>query len=188
MRGNRLQLQWNATRAEKLFAGAPERFAGLAARADSGLPLPHFDLPVRLRSTAALRERPIRSENVIGVLRGSDPRLRDEYVVLSAHMDHIGVGRPVNGDSINNGAMDNAAGTALLMDAARQLAANRSGLRRSIIFAAVTAEEKGLLGSRYFAFHPTVPSSAIVADLNTDMFLPIIPLRMIRSRRIGSRR
>jgi Zn-dependent M28 family amino/carboxypeptidase len=99
--------------------------------------------------------------------------------VLTAHLDHIGISRPVNGDSINNGAMDNASGTALLMDAARQLAANRAALERSIVFAAVTAEEKGLLGSRYYSFNPTVPSGAIVANINTDMFLPIIPLKMI---------
>ena len=178
-RGNRLSLQWNAGRAEKLFAGAPERFAAIAARADSGLPLPHFDLPVRLRSTVALRERAITSENVVGILPGSDPRLRDEYVVLTAHLDHIGIGRPINGDSINNGAMDNASGAALLMDVARQLASSGAAPRRSIVFAAVTAEEKGLLGSRYFSFNPTVPAGAIVADINTDMFLPIIPLKMI---------
>jgi hypothetical protein len=178
-RGNGLSVQWNSTRGEKLFAGAPERFATIAARADSGLPLPHFDLPVRLRSVAALRERALTSDNVIGILPGSDPRLRDEYIVLSAHLDHVGIGRAIDGDSIYNGAMDNAAGTALLMNAARQLAANRGALKRSIVFAAVTAEEKGLLGSRYFAFNPTVPSGAIVANVNTDMFMPIIPLKMI---------
>jgi hypothetical protein len=177
--GNRLSVEMNATRAEKLFAGAPERFATLSVKADSGLPLPHFALPVRIRSSVQLMERAIVSDNVAGILPGTDPRLRDEYVVLTAHLDHVGVGRAVDGDSIYNGAMDNASGAALLMDVARQLSAKRGQLRRSILFLAVTGEEKGLQGSRYFANRPTIAGSAIVADLNTDMFLPIIPLRSI---------
>jgi Zn-dependent M28 family amino/carboxypeptidase len=124
-------------------------------------------------------EQTITSDNVVGLLRGSDPALRDEYVVLTAHLDHVGVGRPVEGDSIYNGAMDNAAGSALLMEMARVLASQRGNLRRSVLLVAVTGEEKGLLGSRYFAFHPTVANGSIVANLNTDMFLPIIPLKMI---------
>jgi hypothetical protein len=177
--GNQLSVQFNAARAEKLFAGAPARFEALAAAADSGLPLPHFALQVRIRSTARVEERPIVSDNVVGILTGTDPALRDEYVVLTAHLDHIGIGRPVNGDSIYNGAMDNASGAALLMDVARELGARKAPLRRSVAFVAVTGEEHGLLGSRWFANHPSVPSSSIVADLNTDMFLPIIPFRML---------
>lgn len=179
MRGNRLYVQMNAARGEKLFARAPRSFAWLATRADSGLPLPRFDLPVRLRSRVHVVEQQITSDNVAGLLRGNDPNLRDEYVVLTAHLDHVGIGRPERGDSIYNGAMDNAAGSALLMEMARLLGAQRASLRRSVILVAVTAEEKGLLGSRYFAFNPTVPDASIVANLNTDMFLPIIPLRMI---------
>lgn len=173
--GNTLSVQWNAARAEQLFTGAPERFASLMAKADSGLPLPTFALKVRIRSTVAMTETKILSQNVAGVLRGTDARLKDEYVVLTAHLDHIGVGRPENGDSIYNGAMDNASGTALLMDVARELKARGTSLKRSVIFLAVTGEEKGLLGSRYYAAHPTVPIRRIVANLNTDMFLPIIP-------------
>jgi len=177
--GNQLSVQFNSARAEKLFAGTPGLFVALMARADSGLPLPQLSLPIRIRSVARINERAITSENVIGILPGADPALRGEYVVLTAHLDHLGVGRPVNGDSIYNGAMDNASGTALLMDVARRLAASHASLRRSIVFAVVTGEEKGLLGSRFFANHPTVPSGSIVADLNTDMFLPIIPFTMI---------
>lgn len=179
MHGNRLNVQVNAARGEKLFEGAPRSFAWLAARADSGLPLPRFDLPVRIRSRVQVLEQSITSDNVAAVLRGNDPALRDEYVVLTAHLDHVGIGRPENGDSIYNGAMDNAAGSALLMEMARVLGPQRASLRRSIILVAVTAEEKGLLGSRYFAFNPTVPGGSIVANLNTDMFLPLIPLKMI---------
>jgi Zn-dependent M28 family amino/carboxypeptidase len=99
--------------------------------------------------------------------------------VLSAHLDHIGRGEPVKGDSIYNGAMDNASGTATLLEVARRLHDADVRLRRSVVFLSVTAEEQGLLGSRYFMAHPTVPASAIVADLNTDMFLPLFPMRSL---------
>lgn len=178
-RGNRLSVTFNAARAAKLFDGAPEPFAAIAARADSGLPLPHFALPVRLRSRVTLVTSKVASDNVVGLLRGSDPALRDEYVVVTAHLDHVGVGRAVNGDSIYNGAMDNASGTALLMEVARRLQEGNVRPRRSLLFTAVTAEEKGLLGSRYYANHPTVPAAKIVANLNTDMFMPIVPFTMV---------
>jgi Zn-dependent M28 family amino/carboxypeptidase len=99
--------------------------------------------------------------------------------VLSAHLDHVGIGEPINGDKIYNGAMDNASGSALLLDIAAAMHAANSKPRRSILFLFVTAEEKGLLGSKYFASYPTVPRASIVADLNTDMFLPIIPLKIL---------
>ncbi|HJQ20003.1 MAG TPA: M28 family peptidase [Gemmatimonadaceae bacterium] len=109
----------------------------------------------------------LRSENVIGVVRGSDPKLRNEYVLFSAHWDHFGIGTPVNGDSIYNGAEDNASGTSDLLAVARAAAAGPAP-KRSMIFAFVTAEESGLLGSRYFAEHPTVPIGDIVANINVD--------------------
>jgi hypothetical protein len=177
--GNQLSLTFNPGRAERLFAGAGETFAALAARADSGLPLPRFALPTRIRSSVRLIERRITSDNVVGLLPGTDPALRAEFVVLTAHLDHVGIGPAVNGDSIYNGAMDDASGAALLMDAARQMARSRIARGRSVLFVAVTAEEHGLLGSRWFATHPTVPGGAIVADLNTDMFLPFMPLRYV---------
>jgi Zn-dependent M28 family amino/carboxypeptidase len=99
---------------------------------------------------------------------------------LSAHVDHIGIGEPINGDRIYNGAMDNASGTAALLDIAASWKAHSEQLRRSVLFVFVTAEEKGLLGSRYFAAHPTVPLHSMVADLNLDMFLPIIPLKVLK--------
>jgi Zn-dependent M28 family amino/carboxypeptidase len=177
-RGNRLALNWNSARAALLFDGAPESFPKLLARADSGFPLPHFPLKVRLRSFVATIERPVTSFNVAGLRRGTDPKLRNEYVVLTAHSDHV-TGRAVNGDSIYNGAMDNASGTALLLETARLLREGNVSLGRSVIFLAVTAEEKGLLGSRYYANHPTVRPNTIVANLNTDMFLPIIPFKHV---------
>jgi Zn-dependent M28 family amino/carboxypeptidase len=121
----------------------------------------------------------ITSDNVAGVLAGSDPALRNEYVVLTGHLDHLGIGGAVNGDRIYNGAMDNASGIASLIETARALAARPQRPKRSVMFVAVTAEEKGLLGSRYFASHPTVPAAGIVANVNMDMFLPLFPMKSV---------
>ena len=108
------------------------------------------------------------SENVVGVVRGHDSKLKKEYVALSAHWDHLGIGVPVNGDSIYNGAVDNGTGVASLLAVARA-AAKLPSTRRSLIFLFVTGEESGLLGSQYFGEHPTVPAANIVADLNMDV-------------------
>ena len=114
------------------------------------------------------------SPNVIGVIRGTDPELADEYVVYTAHLDHVGVGVEVDGDDIYNGMYDNAMGTAIMIETARALAAKPP--RRSIMFIALTGEERGLLGSEYFAQYPTVPTDSIVANVNIDMPLFIYPL------------
>ena len=108
------------------------------------------------------------SANVVGVVRGHDSKLRNEYVALSAHWDHLGIGVPVDGDSIYNGAVDNASGVASLLAIARA-AAKMPATRRSLIFLFVTAEEAGLLGSQFYGEHPTVPATSIVADLNMDV-------------------
>ena len=119
------------------------------------------------------------SANVIGRLPGSDPKLKEEYVVLSAHMDHLGVGEPIKGDRIYNGAMDNASGCAVMPDLADSLTRSKAKLKRSLLLVFVTAEEKGLLGSKYFTKRPTVPPASLVADINTDMFLPLFPLKLL---------
>lgn len=177
--GERLGLAVNPARAEKFFAGSPHTFAEIVDLAEAGKPLPRFALPVSLK--ASLREETgnVESFNVAGIIRGSDTVLSKEYVVLSAHLDHLGIGPPVGGDTIYNGAMDNASGCAALLDFAETLRESRVRLRRSILLVFVTAEEKGLLGSRWFAVHPTVPSDSMVADLNIDMFLPLFPLRLV---------
>jgi Zn-dependent M28 family amino/carboxypeptidase len=170
----------NHERAELLFAGAPQPYAAVQALADSGARLPRFELPVRLRATVAVDESEAVSDNVVGRLPGADPAVASEYVALTAHLDHLGVGQPQGGDSIYNGAMDNASGIATLLEAATSLGRRQANPRRSLLFVAVTAEEKGLLGSDWFAEHPTVPEgSRIVANLNTDMFLPLNPLRQL---------
>jgi Zn-dependent M28 family amino/carboxypeptidase len=113
----------------------------------------------------------LESENVVGVIAGSEKKLREQYIVYSAHWDHLGIGPAVNGDSIYNGAADNASGTSALLAIARA-SAKLSLPRRSQLFVFVTAEESGLLGSEWFATHPTVPVNQIIADLNMD----VVPL------------
>jgi Zn-dependent M28 family amino/carboxypeptidase len=169
----------NPARAELLFAGTGHRFEELAALGEKRAALPRFALPLRLRMTSSLAESDVHSNNIIAVVRGSGPELRHEYVVLSAHLDHLGIGEPVAGDRINHGAMDNASGSALLLELARSLAKSPQPPKRSVLFLWLTGEEKGLLGSSYFAARPTVPIDSIVADLNVDMFLPIIPLKRV---------
>jgi Zn-dependent M28 family amino/carboxypeptidase len=121
----------------------------------------------------------VKSENLAGVVEGSDATLRKEYVVISAHLDHLGIGEPVNGDKIYNGAMDDASGIASLLEISRRIRESGAKPKRSILFLAVTGEEKGLLGSRYFAEHPTMEGKNIVADLNMDMYLPLFPLKYL---------
>ena len=177
--GQKLAVTINPARAEKFFAGTGHTFKDILARAEAGKPLPTFELPASLRATVGVASEEIESPNVVGLLPGTDPVLKDEYVVLSAHLDHVGIGEPVNGDRIHNGAMDNASGIAGLIETAVAIRDAGTRLRRSLVFLAVTAEEKGLLGSRYYANHPTVPADRIVANVNTDMFLPIIPMRSV---------
>ncbi|MCP3162074.1 M20/M25/M40 family metallo-hydrolase [Myxococcus qinghaiensis] len=173
--GLQVSVTFNPAHAEVLFAGTPHTFKELLALADANQPLPRFELPSRLQSNAERVSAPVKSMNVVGLLPGSDAVLAREYVVLTAHLDHVGVGAPIQGDAIYNGAMDNATGVAAVLEVARALQAQKP--QRSILFVLVTGEEKGLLGSRYFAAHPTVPAEAIVANFNLDMFLPLFPLK-----------
>ncbi|AMY07094.1 Aminopeptidase S [Luteitalea pratensis] len=175
--GQQLSVTFNPAHADLLFAASGHTFAELLALAGNRQPLPHFALPTSVRAHVAVEKRAVESQNVVGLLRGSDPTLANEYVVLSAHLDHLGVGAAVNGDAIYNGAMDNASGIATLIEAASAIVAAKP--KRSVLFVAVTGEEKGLLGSRYFARNPTVPRGSIVADINMDMFLPLYPLRQL---------
>lgn len=172
-------IEFNPARADQLLAGSGHTFEEILALADAGEPLPRFEIPARLRGTVAVTRAEVTSENVVALLPGSDPTLAGEYVTFTAHLDHLGVGRPVNGDAIYNGAMDNASGVASLLDVAAILVERGVRPRRSILFAAVTAEEKGLLGSRYFAHHPPVGEGAIVANINIDMILPLHPFRAL---------
>lgn len=175
--GQRFQATMNPAHADTLLAGSGHTLQELLAIADAGRPLPRFALPSRLKATVKVETGDVESQNIAGVLRGSDPTLRDEFVVLSAHVDHVGVGEPIGGDRIYNGAMDNASGVAAIIEVAKKLGETGAKPKRSLLFVALTGEEKGLLGSRYFVAHPAVPARAIVANLNTDMFLPLFPLK-----------
>ena len=144
-------------------AGTKKLFGG-ALSPDKTASMPALDLLFRTTS----RRSEVTSSNVAAVLRGSDTKSREEYVVYTAHADHLGIGQPVNGDSIYNGAADNALGTAALIEIARAFAQLEQRPQRSVLFLAVTGEEKGLLGSDYFAEYPTVPRSQITANVNMD--------------------
>ena len=179
--GLKTYLTFNPAQAEKLFAGSGHTFAEIAGLGKDRKPLPRFPLTASLKARASVKRTEVESANVVARLPGTDPALKGEVVVLSAHVDHVGIGEPIDGDRIYNGAMDDGSGSALLLDMAASLAAKSSAKpRRSILFAFVTAEEKGLLGSKYFAAHPTVDPKSIVADVNVDMFLPIVPLKVLK--------
>ena len=126
----------NPGSAGRLFAGSGHTLEELFAAADARKPLPRFSLPVSLRARVALESRPLQADNIVAVLPGSDPALAREHVVLTAHLDHVGVGAPINGDRIYNGAMDNASGIATLIEVARALSSSTPRPKRSIVFAA----------------------------------------------------
>ncbi|NJD09566.1 MAG: M20/M25/M40 family metallo-hydrolase [Gemmatimonadetes bacterium] len=152
------------------FAPALEA-AGLdLGRLRAAEPATPVELPLDFLLRTATGRIATRVPNVVAVLPGSDPVLRDEYVVFSAHVDHVGVGRPdASGDSIFNGADDDASGTVAVLELAQAFAAAPKAPARSLVFLLVSGEEKGLLGSQYYAEHPTVPAAGIVANLNADM-------------------
>jgi hypothetical protein len=153
--------------AEKLFAGASKTLAQIFDAARAGQPQ-SLALPVTARVHALSSHTPADSPNIIGELTGSDPALRSQYVVYTAHVDHLGICPAVNGDNVCHGALDNASGTASLLEIARVFAGMPKAPRRSVLFVFVTGEEMGLLGSDYFANFPTVPRSAIAANINID--------------------
>ncbi len=163
-------------------AAAPRLFAGAAASADEAFAAARagrflsFDLPGELSIAHANRIETLGSSNVVGLLRGNDPALAAEYIVITAHLDHIGRGAAVNGDDIYNGALDNASGVAVLLEAARSLGSSVERPRRSILFVALTAEERGLLGAYHFAAHPPVPQQSLIANINNDMPIALFPL------------
>ena len=152
--GQQLSITMNPAHADKLFAGSGHTFAELLALVDGDKPVPSFALPARLKATAFVERSEVESQNVAGILRGSDSKRRDEFVVVSAHLDHLGVGGAVNGDTIYNGAMDNASGIAAILEVAASLHEASAKPARSILFVAVTGEEKGELGS---ATSPRIP-------------------------------
>jgi hypothetical protein len=154
------------------------------------LPLPSFDLPGTFTLHTKIAEKEISSPNVLAVLPGSDPELKDEYVVVSAHLDGYGYGTPVKGDDLYNGTLDDAAYVALLIQLADDLhmakeTAHIPRTKRSILFAAFTGEEKGLLGSHWYVEHPTVPLVQTAADVNLDQLRPLFPLHILTAEALA---
>ncbi|WP_339900679.1 M28 family metallopeptidase [Paraglaciecola polaris] len=155
--------------AEILFANADMNLEQIYQLLEEDKSPKGFALPVSIDFSKRSEHETISSPNVVAILEGSDPTLKNEYIVYSAHSDHIGIAKTVKKDKINNGAMDNASGTSILLETARLFSQMPQRPKRSILFVAVTAEEKGLLGSDYFAQNPTVPKGAMVANVNLDM-------------------
>ena len=153
--------------AQKLFTGASETLDQVFATARSGRPQ-SLALPATARIRSISAQTLADSPNIIGEIPGSDPLLRNQFVVYTAHVDHLGICPPKNGDNVCHGTLDNASGTASLLEIARAFASLPKAPRRSVLFVFVTGEEMGLLGYDYFASFPTVPRRAIVADINID--------------------
>ena len=171
--------RFNHADAELLFEGSGHTYREMLDLQSAGKPLPRFPLNAALRATLKTQSRDLESDNILAVLPGSDPVLRDQYLVVSAHLDGYGFGEPWNGDRIYNGAFDDEAYVATLIDMAERLHESGRKLKRSLLFCVVTGEEKGLLGSKYFTAHPTIPKEKMVADINLDQLRPIFPLKIL---------
>jgi Zn-dependent M28 family amino/carboxypeptidase len=162
--------------AKKLFEAAGRNADEMIVAA--GKPGFHsFELPVRLKAHVASRVRPYESDNVVAKLPGANAGGTDQAVIYSAHYDHLGIDPDLKGDNIYNGAADNGTGCGILLEMARAFAEAPARPPHSIFFAAVTAEEQGLLGSQYLGMHPPIPASQFALDLNYDMLMPMgVPL------------
>jgi hypothetical protein len=169
------QVVLNMEATKRFFAGSGHNVKDIYAAMDAGKPQ-SFAMGMTAKIHNVTKLDNVRSPNVVAKLEGSDPQLKNEYVVYTAHLDHLGVGEPVNGDAIYNGALDNASGSACLLEIAHAFTNLNPRPRRSILFVAVTGEEAGLLGSDYFAHYPTVAKSAIAADVNMDEDLMLWPM------------
>ncbi|MGH8082462.1 MAG: M20/M25/M40 family metallo-hydrolase, partial [Lysobacter sp.] len=168
--------QVSAARAGTLLDAGDHRAVDLFRDAREGK-LRGFDLPGTLTLSAQTRIEPAQSRNVVARLPGGDAALAREHVAFTAHLDHIGIGAPVKGDAIYNGALDNALGVAVMLEAAQQLAQSKTPPKRSLLFIALTGEEKGLLGAEWFAQRPSVPRPSLVANVNMDMPVMLVPTR-----------
>ena len=163
---------------KKFFQGSPHSAEDVFAAVKAGKPM-SFAMPISAKIHNVTGLKDVAGRNVVAKLEGSDPTLKNEYLVYSAHLDHLGIGEPVKGDSIYNGALDNASGSAILLEVARAFSGMKTRPRRSILFLSVTGEEAGLLGSDYFAHYPTVKKSSVVANVNMDEDVMLWPLRDI---------
>jgi Peptidase family M28 len=172
-----IAMRFNPAEAEKLFAGSGHTFAELMELAAAKKPLPTFALAESIRMKLKVDVEELKSDNILAALPGSS--LPDEYVAVSAHLDGYGFGEPVNGDGLYNGAFDDSAYVAELIELAAAYKKAGRAPRRSLLFCVFTGEEKGLLGSDYFTSHFTIPKEKIVADINLDYLRPIFPLKIL---------
>ncbi len=154
--------------ASQLFEAEAQTYAQLDSTASEGVLQPHV-MNKKIQMTISFEDREVIDNNVVGFLEGSDPALKSEVIVFTAHYDHIGIGAAVAGDSLYNGAADNASGTSGLLELAEAFASLPTAPRRSLLFLAVTGEEKGLLGSQYYVDNPIFPLEKTVANFNLDM-------------------
>lgn len=169
-----------------LLAGTGQDADAILKLGGAKRPLPNFEIPRNIRVRLHVAQRDIASPNILAKLRGTDSRMRDEYVVIAAHLDGYGFGTPVNGDNLYNGTLDDAAYVALLIQMADNIKSHRLRRpKRSILFAAFTGEEKGLLGSHWFADHPTVPAAQLAADVNLDQLRPLFPLNILTAEALA---
>jgi hypothetical protein len=175
---------------KKLALGSGQDAEAILKTGGAKQPLPNFEIPGTLNIQLHTTQKDISSPNVLAVLPGSDAKLKDEYVVVSAHLDGYGFGTAVNGDTLYNGTLDDAAYVALLIQFADDLFLAKSTAlipktKRSILFCAFTGEEKGLLGSNWFVRHPTVATRQLVADVNLDQLRPLFPLKVLTAEALS---
>ncbi len=170
-------MRLNADALADVIAGSGHDAASILKAGAASQPLHSFEIPARLKAAFRFSERALQSDNVLALLPGTDPVLSKEIVIVSAHLDGYGYGEPVNGDSLYNGAFDDAAYIATLIRLAERQAGK--GFKRSVLFAAYTGEEKGLLGSNWFSTHLTVPKESLAAVVNLDQLRPLFPLKIL---------
>jgi hypothetical protein len=164
---NNLSLLFNPLNAEYLFSGSGAALKDIYLMHDENR-MKSFSLNVKLSFDGVFKEREFISRNIVGMIEGNDPKLKDSYLIISAHYDHLGIGLPIMGDSIYNGVFDNAIGVAAVLELAKILKAEEKKLKRSVIFLFLTGEEKGLIGSTFYVDHPVVPLYKTIAAINVD--------------------
>ncbi len=162
-----LNILLNPDTADKLFFGSKYSLNDVIEMSNENR-IKSFDLNTKMRFRGLFKERDFISPNIIGMVQGSDPELKNTYIIISAHYDHVGIGEPVKGDSIYNGALDNALGVSVLLELSKSFASLETKPKRSIIFLTTTGEEKGLLGSIYYTDNPLVPLYKTIANINID--------------------
>ena len=153
--------------AERLFSMSELNYAEMKAKANDPN-FKSFNMKVQFTSRISNKYRTVKSKNVVAIYEGSDPELKNEYIIYTAHWDHLGINKKLSGDNIYNGAVDNASGTGMIMAAAKAFTALSEGTRRSILFLALTAEEEGLLGANFYNTNPLYPLNQTLAVINID--------------------